>query len=445
MCGVSLLTRVRRTLERRREIFDADEVAVGDEHVRDRQLEPAPERREEAVPIPAVPRRAVAPPDVEAVRSRDEDVADGDRVVRREVERSPGTVGLLVELERTAAGHLVAGSDRVERRAHDLLSSGLVAPDLGAVARRDLGGVAGVRGLREEHGHGLRAARDVTVERAPEAIRFVLRNERVDDERRTVRLEVEAPDHGVPALGRLPVGVARRPPPESRLELADVHGVSLPRVRVERSMHPEWLSNAYLAWDDGTREAFFVDSGAPLEPLLDVVEREELDVRVLLTTHTHHDHVAGDAELGRRFGIASTQAVDWAKSIPTPGHADDHVTFVVGDLCFSGDLLFKDAVGGGEAEAVRESVLKLLELPDETRVLPGHTEETTIGREREENPFLRYWLGAAPSIDESVRVGDEDATLVAWSPDYDGKGKALVRFGDGRERIVGGSRVERSR
>jgi hypothetical protein len=48
-----------------------------------------------------------------------------------------------------------------------------------------------------------------------------------------------------------------------------------------------------------------------------------------------------------------------------------------------------------------------------------------------------------PSIDEAVRVGGEAATLVVWSPDYDGKGKALVRFADGREAIIGGSRVER--
>ena len=198
-------------------------------------------------------------------------------------------------------------------------------------------------------------------------------------------------------------------------------------------MHPEWLSNAYLAWDEGTREAYFVDSGAPLEPLLAVVEREGLQVGALLTTHSHPDHVAGDAELERLFGVSGTQEVGWAQSIPTPGHADDHVTFVVDGLCFSGDLLFKDAVGGGDAARVRESVLELMGLPD----------ETTIGREREENPFLRYWLGAAPSIDEPVRVGGDDATLIVWSPDYDGKGKALVRFADGTERIVGGSRVAR--
>ena len=209
-------------------------------------------------------------------------------------------------------------------------------------------------------------------------------------------------------------------------------------------MHPDWLSNAYLVWDEGTREAYFVDSGAPLEPLLEVVDREGLTVTALLTTHTHPDHVAGDAELERRFGVSGVREADWAQSIPTPGHADDHITFVAGDLCFSGDLLFKDAVGGGDAAQVRESVLRLMELPDDTKVYPGHTEETTIGREREENPFLRYWLGTAPSIDEAVKVAGEDATLVVWSPDYDGKGKALVRMADGTERIVGGSRVERS-
>jgi hypothetical protein len=75
-------------------------------------------------------------------------------------------------------------------------------------------------------------------------------------------------------------------------------------------------------------------------------------------------------------------------------------------------------------------------------VLPGHTDETTIGRERAENPFLRYWLGEAAALDEPCRLGGEEATLLVWSPDYDGKGKALVRLAGG-ERIVGGSRVDR--
>jgi hydroxyacylglutathione hydrolase len=214
-------------------------------------------------------------------------------------------------------------------------------------------------------------------------------------------------------------------------------------VIVERSMHPGWLSNAYLAWDEASREAFFVDSGAPLEPLYEVAERERLNVTTLLTTHRHADHVAGDSELEQRFGVRGVQEAPWAQAIATPGHADDHVAFVVDGICFSGDLLFKDAVGGGpDAEVIRASVLKLVELPDETRVLPGHTEETTIGRERSENPFLCHWL-QGEALDEPCRVAGEEATLVVWSPDYDGKGKALVRLADGREAIVGGSRVER--
>jgi glyoxylase-like metal-dependent hydrolase (beta-lactamase superfamily II) len=132
------------------------------------------------------------------------------------------------------------------------------------------------------------------------------------------------------------------------------------------------------------------------------------------------------------------------EAVPTPGHSDDMVAFVVNDeAVFTGDTLFKDSVGGGDLAQVRRSVMDvLLALPDDVRVLPGHTDETTIGRERQENPFVRYWRGLEEGSD-LCRVGGEEATLVVWSPDYDGKGKALVRFADGREAIVGGSRVER--
>ena len=116
------------------------------------------------------------------------------------------------------------------------------------------------------------------------------------------------------------------------------------------------------------------------------------------------------------------------------------VAFFVDDLVFTGDTLFKDAVGGGNLEQVRASVMDVfMALPDETRVLPGHTDETTIGRERAENPFVKVWSGAEPEGSERVTVGGREATLVVWSPDYDGKGKAWVRFADGEDAIVGGS------
>jgi glyoxylase-like metal-dependent hydrolase (beta-lactamase superfamily II) len=120
------------------------------------------------------------------------------------------------------------------------------------------------------------------------------------------------------------------------------------------------------------------------------------------------------------------------------------VAFLVDDVVFTGDTLFKDAVGGGNLEQVRASVMDVfMALPDATRVLPGHTDETTIGRERAENPFVKVWSGAAPEGSDEVTVGGREATLIVWSPDYDGKGKAWVRFADGEDAIVGGSRVTR--
>ena len=222
-------------------------------------------------------------------------------------------------------------------------------------------------------------------------------------------------------------------------------------VLIERSMHPDWLSNAYLLADEPGGTAVFIDSGAPLEPLYEVVERERLKVTHLLTTHSHPDHVAGDAELVERYGLEIVKGPLETggltiEALETPGHASDHLAFVANEtVVFTADILFKDAVGGGpDAAPIRTSVMDtLMTLPPEVRVLPGHTDETTIGREWEENPFVLYWRGEAPSIDEAVRVGGEDATLVVWSPDYDGKGKAMVRFADGREAIIGGSRVER--
>jgi hypothetical protein len=84
-----------------------------------------------------------------------------------------------------------------------------------------------------------------------------------------------------------------------------------------------------------------------------------------------------------------------------------------------------------------------MKLPPEMRVLPGHTDETTIGREWEQNPFVRVWRGEDPEGTETVRVAGEEAQLIVWSPDYDGGGKAWVRLADGRDAIVGGSRVQR--
>jgi hydroxyacylglutathione hydrolase len=211
-------------------------------------------------------------------------------------------------------------------------------------------------------------------------------------------------------------------------------------------MHPDWLSNAYLVADEQGGSAVYVDSGAAVEPLQAAAERWRVQPKAVLRTHSHHDHVAHEHEL--RLPVR-TDAVEVGglsvEAIPTPGHSDDMVAFVVnGETVFTGDTLFKDSVGGGNFEQVRNSVMDILmKLPPETRVLPGHTDETTIGREWAENPFVRVWRGVEPEGTEPCRVGGEEATLVVWSPDYDGGGKAWVRFADGRDAIVGGSKIER--
>lgn len=211
-------------------------------------------------------------------------------------------------------------------------------------------------------------------------------------------------------------------------------------------MHSGWLSNAYLVADEEGGSAAYVDSGAPLEPLIEAAESWNVKPSHILRTHADPDHIEHEAELGLEVVTGPLELGGLSvEALPTPGHKDDHLAFVVNDeACFSGDVLFKDAVGGGDFEQIKRSVMDvLMHLPHEARVLPGHTDETTIGREWEENPFIRVWRGTEPEGTDPCRVNREEATLVVWSPDYDGKGKAWVRFADGRDAIVGGSRVER--
>ena len=228
---------------------------------------------------------------------------------------------------------------------------------------------------------------------------------------------------------------------------------------VERSMDPAWLSNAYLVADEPRGKAVFVDSGAPLEPLVDAVYRLEVEVTHVLTTHAHTDHVAHHADLVERFDaevLGFQNLRDGAvveagglriEALHTPGHSPDMVAFVVnGETCFAGGTLFAGSVGGtvDGFDELRRSVMDvLMELPARMRVLPGHAGATTIGREWAENPFVAVWRGSEPEGTERCIAAGEEATLVVWSPDYDGGGKAWVRFMNGRDAILGGSRVRR--
>jgi glyoxylase-like metal-dependent hydrolase (beta-lactamase superfamily II) len=102
------------------------------------------------------------------------------------------------------------------------------------------------------------------------------------------------------------------------------------------------------------------------------------------------------------------------------------------------------APGASGFADLKASVMRLMELPPETRVHPGHREPTTIGEEWEANPFVQIWRGLEETGEEEVTVWDRPATLKLWAPDYDGGNKAWIVFGDdGTEAIVGGSQVVR--
>jgi hydroxyacylglutathione hydrolase len=238
-------------------------------------------------------------------------------------------------------------------------------------------------------------------------------------------------------------------------------------VIVERSMDESWLSNAYLVADRPGGTAVFIDSGAPLVPLVEVIERLDVQATHLLTTHAHSDHVANHAELERRFGVtvlaAPEEGVPGAEplrhgdvleagdlrieALRTPGHSPGMLAFVVnGEACFTGDTLFAGSIGGtrDSFDDLRRSIMDvLMGLPPDLRVYPGHTDETTIGWEWEHNPFIRVWRGLDLEGDERCYVAGREATLIVWGRDYDGGGKAWVRFADGSDAVVGGSQVER--
>ena len=240
---------------------------------------------------------------------------------------------------------------------------------------------------------------------------------------------------------------------------------------LERVEHPDWLSNAYLVADGPGGKGVVIDSNGELGPLLERIERERLMITHVLCTHDHADHVVdikriagrfgatllahelavpivGGGDMGDREGFRTGELV--IEALHTPGHSPGHLAFLVnGTECFTGDVLFRGTVGGtgnagGSFEDLKRSIMeRLMSLPLETRVHPGHREASTIGEEWDANPFVRVWRGLEPESEERCRVGGEEATLVLWAPDYDGGYKAWVRFPSGEDAIVGGSRVER--
>lgn len=206
--------------------------------------------------------------------------------------------------------------------------------------------------------------------------------------------------------------------------------------------------NCSILGDPATGEAIVIDPGDEVDRILEVLARHSLKVRAIVSTHTHIDHVGGLAGLHRATGapvlihdadlglyrsldeqaqwlglptpetiqirdfVKEGDALRWgsylARILHTPGHTQGSISLVVepasdgkqrqkpeqrlliaGDTLFQGSIGRTDLPGGSYPQIIRSIRDKLLRLPDDLVVIPGHGESTTIGEEREYNPFLR--------------------------------------------------------
>ena len=191
-------------------------------------------------------------------------------------------------------------------------------------------------------------------------------------------------------------------------------------------------NNCYLIGDEATREVMIVDPGDEPDRILDLVEKKGYKVTHIVFTHAHFDHVAAVEELKEETGAqivlhrddlelydnAQTQARVWGFEIDplprpdvlvgegdeivigslrfqvlhTPGHSRGGICLLGEGVVVTGDTLFAGSVGrtdlhGGDIGELRKSFSRLMQLPDTTRVLPGHGPESTIAKERADNFF----------------------------------------------------------
>ncbi len=181
------------------------------------------------------------------------------------------------------------------------------------------------------------------------------------------------------------------------------------------SRYHDMAVNAYLIWDPGSRTAAAFDTGADCSEMVRFAIKEKLSVKLILLTHAHSDHVADlprlREETGGQVFTPARESVPGAEPIEegrrfrlgnldidtrlTWGHSPGGMTYVVTGLArpiaIVGDSLFAGSMGGGNVsydDAVRNNLEKILTLPDETIICPGHGPMTTVGEEKRHNAFF---------------------------------------------------------
>lgn len=195
-------------------------------------------------------------------------------------------------------------------------------------------------------------------------------------------------------------------------------------------------SNTYVVWDEASGEAAVIDSGNPVELVKNVTDTENLQLKYIILTHAHYDHIhflpeykatypaakvvihhldngmLGNSRLNASVLFGPAHVYDKAditvddadvlklgesdlEIISTPGHTPGGICILTGKLMFTGDTLFysgfgRTDLGAGDVTLMAASIDKLYSMERDIQVYPGHGTKTTIGREKDESPYLYF-------------------------------------------------------
>ncbi len=172
-------------------------------------------------------------------------------------------------------------------------------------------------------------------------------------------------------------------------------------IRIYKIVVGPLQTNCYLLAAEGSersrRECIIIDPGDEAEKIINLIKENNLKPKQIIITHNHFDHVEALEEVKKYFNIKTKRGfvVDF-EIIKTPGHTEDGICIVFEKekVIFTGDTLFKNTIGrtdleGGDYKKIQESLEKLKKYQDDFKVYPGHGQETTIGEEKQNNPYLQ--------------------------------------------------------